>query len=527
MRECDEESQGKFVAYVDMGDDSYDVMLETDAQGQVKAYSCDCKPNNKLCVHLVALILFINNKQKTTKKTAQSKQKAPHSDLLASLPYETLQVWVSKILGSNKEVLFEFMQEFERKSAHLTQEQVKTNMAEAVRAIIGKAKKIDANQAKKIVELWKKQHLTLLEFLRRNPTDHDAAKLVAVVIQESHVTCNTLTIAGQKIQQYPSQLVSAGLETLHALDDKQFEEALENFVRNWMLAYNGYILYSKEFRELLGRLSISKKIILNKCVQKQLKIVKSPFFNYSDFIELAIEAAIEAGTLKEDILHYEPIAYKIDYNLKLLGHLINCEHFERAENIAIKQITFNKYEQFDLPYWTLLIKIYTLSNQYDKKIDAISKSLHNTFNKEDYLWLMDQLDSEEEKNKLRTKLKSKALSSVRNENPKGLEFLFWLYFYEGKSSEMLNLLKIEDSMKHVVEYLEFLYKTEGLKFLYALAISPCSYSQIHTQRITNEKILEFITTNYSPFQFKLLLKSIGIDHFYMNYNPVFLLIKSI
>ena len=527
VRECDEESPGSYLAYVDLGEDTYDVKLEIDEQGLPKTHSCDCAVKGKICVHIVALMLFINNKQADAKKPARVKKKSAHEELLASIPFDKLQSWISKLLDSNKEILIDFNQEFGTKTSELTEELIKKNMNEALKAIIGKSKKVDANQAKRIVELWKKQHLPVIEALKQNPTDSNTAKLIATIIYHSNEINSIYSVAGQKILNYPSHLVSAGLETVLTLEEQALEQALGNFFRLWMFGLTPYILHVNEFKDLLGKIEMAGKKIMNDCIQSYAKTIKNHFFNYSEFIELAMDAASVAGTLNEAILHYQPVIYQNDFNFKLIGQLIACNHFEQAEKMALHQISHNRYEQFDAPYWVLLSKIYSLTGQLEKKKEAVIQSLPISFNREDYLWLIDELDTEDEKNKLRSQLKSRALSAVRSSNPIGFEFLFWLYFTEGKTGEMLDLLKIEDSLKYVVDYLEFLFDSEGLRFLYALAIAPCSFNQIKLQMETNDKIIEFISIKYSAFQFNLIRKSLVKATFYMNYNPVFKYIQSL
>lgn len=527
VRECDEESPGSYLAYVDLGEDTYDVKLEIDEQGSPKTYSCDCTAKGKICVHIVALLLFINNKQVGTKKSKRVKKKSAHEELLATIPFDKLQSWISKLLDSNKELLIDFKQEFGTKTSELTEELIKKNMTDALKAVAGKSKKVDANQAKRIVELWKKQHLPLIEELKRNPTDANTAKLIGTIIHETYDTISLYSVTGQKMLNYASQMVSSGLENMLFLDDKTLEKALGNCFQFWMFGITPHILHIKEFKDLLSKLELSGKKIMNDCIQSYARNIKNHFFHYTEFIELAMDAASETGTLKESILHYQPVTFENNFNLKLIGQLIACKHFEKAEKMALHQISLNRYAHFDAPYRVLLSKIYGLTGRSDAKKDSVIKSLPFSFNREDYTWLMEVMDSEEEKNKLRSLLKRRALDEVRLSNPLGFEFLFWFYLNEGKSTDMLELLKIEDSLKYVVDYLVFLFEMEGMRLLHALAIASCSYNQIRMQHETNEKIIQFIQSNYTLFQIKLLRKSLGKSTFYMNYNPVFNYIQTL
>jgi uncharacterized Zn finger protein len=57
FRELEEvESKGNYVAYVDEGDDSYDINIQLD-KDVIVAHSCDCERRDSYCIHQLAILM--------------------------------------------------------------------------------------------------------------------------------------------------------------------------------------------------------------------------------------------------------------------------------------------------------------------------------------------------------------------------------------------------------------------------------------------------------------------------------------
>lgn len=113
VRDIDKIEKNTYVAYVDEGEDSYDVQIEFDAKKNIKATQCDCDTGG-VCIHIVALALFIseNKTEKTVVKKAINKKLSETDQILETIDNDTLKIWVSEILNSNKEIAFLFKNKF-------------------------------------------------------------------------------------------------------------------------------------------------------------------------------------------------------------------------------------------------------------------------------------------------------------------------------------------------------------------------------------------------------------------------------
>ena len=62
-RDVDQEEPNKFLAYVDDGAESHDVMIAINAKKEVVDSSCDCDNKNGFCVHKLALMRYMVTKK--------------------------------------------------------------------------------------------------------------------------------------------------------------------------------------------------------------------------------------------------------------------------------------------------------------------------------------------------------------------------------------------------------------------------------------------------------------------------------
>src|SRR5271156_4676146 len=80
VRECDETEKGHFVAYVDDGNESFDVSLTIKAGNEITHHTCECN-SGVFCRHKAALIAHIANGKKV-KEIVTVKKKDSKADTL-------------------------------------------------------------------------------------------------------------------------------------------------------------------------------------------------------------------------------------------------------------------------------------------------------------------------------------------------------------------------------------------------------------------------------------------------------------
>jgi hypothetical protein len=252
-----------------------------------------------------------------------------------------------------------------------------------------------------------------------------------------------------------------------------------------------------------------------------IRAIKSGYFSLNEFKVMVFNTLLEMNILENELEHFEPIQYNNQYNLLLIQKLIEYGQINKAEEFAEKQISNNVYPEYNVPYLSLLKKIYTQTGEENKKMEIIEKLLPLTYEKEDYLWLYEKLETEEDKKNWRSKIKIRSLNAMRNGNPYAMEFNFWLSFNDGKLKNMFDLLKYNSSLLFAIPYLKYLYELDSIQMLSALILSPCYFDFSEKYELEYQQIIEFVDKNYNSFQTSAVLKNIGRGHYDLRYNPIY------
>ncbi|MGL4582149.1 MAG: hypothetical protein ACRCVU_04100, partial [Flavobacterium sp.] len=108
IRELEEEKKGHWVAYVDEGNESYDVHVKFLGK-QVDFTSCDCGvQEDQLCAHKTKMLLMLDDKLKgkkvvdkpVAKKTLSKKKVSESEILLRASDQEIVYEWLIKTFAS-------------------------------------------------------------------------------------------------------------------------------------------------------------------------------------------------------------------------------------------------------------------------------------------------------------------------------------------------------------------------------------------------------------------------------------------
>ena len=160
VRECDETEKGTFIAYVDEGEETYDVSL-TLRKELLVASSCDCK-KAKMCEHKAALLLYIANPQPKSKGIVKAKKQDPLLTLLNDTDPDVLKQWFGELMLNNKDIRLAFELQFAQSSS-LSVADIIEKTKSALKTVVKNKKNVDVNQLKKIIDLWLKIHEPIVQ----------------------------------------------------------------------------------------------------------------------------------------------------------------------------------------------------------------------------------------------------------------------------------------------------------------------------------------------------------------------------
>ena len=390
VRDLDELEKNKFVAYVDEENESFDVQLELDAKKNIKDSSCDCSEGG-ICNHIVALVQFIsgNKVEKTTIKKGVKRKLSETDQLLETLDNETIRLWVSDILNKNKELAFGFKNHFGKNEIILDKETIEKSIQDSISSIIGRRKKVETNEVKKIVDALTVSLKPILEQLFSKTTKENYQLFNFLVQELGSFNFNYYTNS-TRIQKYINTIYIDLLKSVFNI--KEIEE--------WQKSVHFYLSLIFEDKFYMQDLDFAKKIydfsIANE-LQKMYVIqvieenIEKLYKNYTEeypLFSIELEYFIltifsENNLFEKHATKFKPRRFQNNHNLLLINELLKINQNKLAEKYCIEQIESNYKQEYDLPYAKILISIYKQNNEIQKLENILSDYGKNIFSIDD------------------------------------------------------------------------------------------------------------------------------------------------
>ncbi len=447
VRECDETEKGHFVAYVDEGDESYDVSLTLSAKGLVTGQSCDCKKGQTFCLHKGALLLHLAEKGKTPvakKSKATPKSKLPPSvQLLAEVEELPLKAWVQEVLLRNKDLEMAFVHHFTAQQRQYTPKEVEQITKDAIKAVVKNKRTVDTSELKRIVELWTDVHAVIVKQYLEGVADENNFANLQTLIDCCLAFDKRTNNNSNKISRYIEDTLRQCLEPVNILQtDTVWEKAtglfINHLVENGFMVRTHYLLYLQNLCAIssLERIgSIAARIV---SAYKQRR--PNAIYNENTYTKMLFELVQQHKLLAAYYPIFAPIHFENTYNEALIKALIEIEQFALAEQYSRQQITGNSRNEYNIAYLQLLKTIYTQQHKQKELIQTLNELLPLTFNFDDYLYIDTHLAESEEKSDWRTKLQSKAKTIMGRGNRNAAIFCMQLYDHLNKPLKMIECL---------------------------------------------------------------------------------------
>lgn len=471
VRELDENPPGIFVAFVDDGNESYDVQIETNADGEITKHNCDCPVKNKLCVHKVAVVLKITNtKNPKTKTTAKSKKINATELLLQKVDGEELKKWVLQLISNNKEIDLEFQHRFTETKTHYTQTEIEKLTLDAVKAVIKNRKHPDVSELKKIVQLWQTIHQPIIDIYINNITNHENSNYIISIVETCIKIQDSFRTSSTGISTYIRVLLGKVYDAILSIENNEL----------WAQVISKYLkcIWDKDNRMIVPYHNFAISFLEGNNPQRDLVILHHIFDSAKELLinNVAFENTSNKSLLDLAIKHnlfgkyyflFTPIIYDNEYNIKLVKHLLEIKQYKIASKYCHKIISYNSQEIYNVPYLNFLRQIYSDTNEEIKKHEIIKKLLPLTFNFEDYVYLSNKMEDGEDKKKWRSNLLSKAKreSSYSEMSFACQEFCIQLMIAEGKTHRLFDYLNRNASFSLVIKYFDYFKSVDANLFI--------------------------------------------------------------
>jgi len=442
VRECDEVEKGSFVAYVDEKEKTYDTAIQINGRGEITGHSCDCKITTPFCRHKTALLLFVIKGKKVVRKVAVNRKITPLEKLVHESDPEKIKLWLLDLFEKNKELSITFSHHFSKDHEQYTPEQIQQLTLDAVKAVVKNRKNIDIGEVKKIVDLWSGLHKSIIANYCAQMTDEDQFLRLHAIIETCEEVQYRLNTNSNRFSKYKDGILEKVLMSLNQInDDEYWDQAIALFASR--VIGEKYILRIYYLNLLLDLHQLSslerKKHLAKILVMQYLTINPNNYYDGQKYT-ISIFSLISSSELfLEYYAFFEPIRYKNDFNIALIGQLIENNIFPLAEKYCLKQIEGNTNPEYNAPYFEFLIEIYTLEDE-DKKLAWVYKQiLPLTFDFNLYVFVYSQTEDTGEMKAFRDSMLARARRAAPHYYP-ALLFSFHLLEFEEEFSKMVNYL---------------------------------------------------------------------------------------
>ncbi len=473
VRECDETPKNTFVAYVDEGDDTYDVSLTFSAAGEVLKDSCDCKYSTTFCRHKTALLVHVAGNKKVKQTIAAKKIKLSKGGaLLADIGFDELKTWVSELFAANKDIELGFVLRFESAKREYTPEEVVKLTEDAAKIVVKNKKNIDQTQLKKVIDLWKTTHQPVMEQYHAHVTEKPFFLLFQALLECCKKFDAGIHLNSNKVSKYIESLMLSSVEPVNRLEkDESYLLATSHFIRNIVIGHantvnTNYLIHLRNIADIAIQ---ERKIKLVRSIQahySQLKI--SSIYNGASYTNFLFALMNECGFPGSDFTIFSPIHFDNDFNEKLINLLIENKRYSEAETFCNEQIKGNFRDEYNVPYYNLLKTIYAHTGNEKELIRIKMLLLSFTFSFEDFLYIYNSMTDGDEKKSWRTKLLSKIKNAANNGNAEAQKFYFELYDHEKSYSKMIGFIGNYTKYSFIHQYFEAMARADKTKLLQAL-----------------------------------------------------------
>jgi hypothetical protein len=311
VRECDETGKGSYVAYVDEGDDSYDVSLNIKSNGEIESSECDCKNGKLFCRHKAALLINITRGKKE-KKTAKVKVKVNKSDaLLDDASLHELKEWLRNLLQKNPDIQLAFTHHFSAKHHQFTTDEIEKITNDALRAVVKNKKNIDLTQLKKIIELWTDIHAPIVQQYQAGAADENLFQCFHALLECCLGIDVKLNAKSKKIPSYIDGLLKGSMETVvNIYDEIAWAAAAGYFVKHIPTKHSVRIHYLQHLENIISVSTEKRKHhLLDEIVKQYSKSEPERMAHGSSYTQKVFSMVEQFGMFQKYHTVFKPVEW--------------------------------------------------------------------------------------------------------------------------------------------------------------------------------------------------------------------------
>ncbi len=522
VRDLDQTDKDTFVAYVDENKDSFDVQIVFDSKKNIKETNCDCG-NGGICNHIIALAYFLSEgkSEKVTVKKTPKKKLTEIELVLENVSNDDLRLWLAELLKKNKEIAFIFKNEFDLKAAVIDEATIKKTIQDCIFSVVGKRRKIETSEVKKVTDTLLLALKPIQDFIFSTAIDESKYKLVQALTNEVVDFKRRYYISSTRVTKLLENLYDNLLLSLFNINDFEVWQTSMEFYYSLLFnnqMYTSDIELCRRIYEYSKSNDIQKNAIARFVAQQfnALHIkAKTDYFGFNHELEnLFLSIFLENDLFDENYSKFRPRRYHNDYNCALIGALIKCRQFDKAEEYSIQQINSNSNQAYDVPYINFLIAIYEEKSDVQKLSDLLCTHGKYTYEIEKYQFVKANAAPEKFK-KYRQAVLTNAKYALQNGDMQAFDFYFEVKKLDNKSSELVQLLYNCSHIEIIDKYKEIALKIDEARFVENVCTTTLFYGR------NEECITNIATYIYNSVEHKKLKSYLARLPIYRGRNMIF------
>lgn len=497
VRELEEhDGKGNFVAYVDEGQESYDVNILLEGQN-VLTHTCDCRIKDTYCVHQLAVLLALDpaSKQKSgtspAKKVPAKKKKKESEELLLDTAREDLNNWLLDLFKNNKDIELNFLLRFSKSKTEYLPQDIAKMFHEGVVAVIGKRKKIQAAEVKKIIDIWDKSLIPVWESIQLHITKQETLMLYTALINQAYGFTYKYQYEGTRIQTFVRNCYDRlGLYFSLIPSDLQWFSHFEWIWTEMWREGSKVVGMLNPVKVMYSYLSEERKsMFANKVLLFLEELLEEEARFPVEVDDFFLDIMIDSGRFNEIFFYFEPRAWENKYNLKLI-HAVKDIEPDNAIHFCVAMIQQNVNPEYNLPYLDILeelfLKLDNLEGLAGVKMDKFAFNP----NLEDFEFIMEHIADAEVKKRFRSNLLTRFRNSLND--PIYADIYFGILAYDKDYKKMLDVIDYGIGVYPLLKYWDYMYGFDKMKFAKCIATNfhiPY-YSDLKEESRLADKLIE-------------------------------------
>lgn len=468
VRECDEETKGHFVSFVDQGDQSFDVSLSLNPKQEILSSTCECPKGDGLCQHKFALMMhLVGNEKVVTPKLIKNKI-TPLDKIFSELSHEDLKTWVMKVFEQDKALQIEFIQEFTKEEEKFwTLPALEKKLKELLKVVIGTKKNVETADFRKAMSLWESFAMNHLKIYLKNPSLYIHFEQLDILYNAMSKQVSLLyTLNSSSYYNIQKKIEVQIAKTFNEqLSEEDFKLAIEILAFHLVTSEGLDQTILKILEGIFEKANDNgKSQITDLILEQYTKFHNDTKFGDKHFTQVVWSMIQTTDTFEKYGEHLLPINHNNDFNKEFIEKLINANKLEKAIELCNKIIRHNYYVDYNFPYWAFLKKLYTATKQPEKSLEIKKQLVPFTGNFEDFLEVYEGMTDDNEKRSYKINLLTKFRSNSRRDKFSSTDlFCIKLAGYEKNYNKLIDYLQQYPLIQYYMPYLEAMLKQNKKK----------------------------------------------------------------